>query len=115
MLLDAPPVVLERIQALGKGDLFAFQVLHPEDVIAGTHGHAAALEDPCCTQHPGATHVGVHLDGWIEATEADQVIQVVDVMRVPVILAAAAEIGVINADRLEVRLAPSEFLVDVIG
>ena len=54
VLLDAPPVILERVQALREGDLFAFQVFHPVDRIAFTHCHAAALVDPRRTQQPGA-------------------------------------------------------------
>jgi len=79
------------------------------------HGHATTLVDPGRTQQPGTTHVSMHLYGWIEAAEADQVILVVDVVRVPVCFAAASEIGIINPGCLEVRLAPAEFLVDVIG
>ena len=35
MLLDAPPVVLDLVQAFRQSDLFAFQVDHPVDIVPG--------------------------------------------------------------------------------
>ena len=33
VFLDAPPVVLESVQALGNADFLAFQITHPEDCL----------------------------------------------------------------------------------
>ena len=57
----------------------------------------------------------MHLDRRVEAAEADQVVEVVDVVRIEVVLAARAEIGVIDPDFLEVRLTLPQLLVDVVG
>ena len=46
VLSNAPPVVFDGVQALRDADLLAFQILHPEDFIAGPHGHAAAFVYP---------------------------------------------------------------------
>jgi hypothetical protein len=48
------------------------------------------------SQQPGPADVGVDVDGREQAAEADQVVEVVDVVRVPVVLGAGAEIQVIR-------------------
>ena len=83
--------------------------------VAGTHDHAAALVDPGGPQEPGTADVGVDMDGRVEAAEADEVIEVVDVARVPVVLGCVAEVGVLDADLLELLAAPPQLLVDVVG
>ena len=115
VFLDAPPVVLDRVQALGDADLLAAQVLHLEDPVVGAHRHAAALVHPGRAQQHGAAEVGMDVDRRIEATEADQVVEVVDVVRVPVVLRCMAEVGVLDADLLELLAAPAQLLVDVVG
>ena len=86
VFLDAPPVVLEGVQALRDADLLAFQILHPEDAVARTHRHAPTFIDPRRAQQPCAAKVGVDVDRRVEAAVADQVIEVVDVMRIPVVI-----------------------------
>ena len=115
VFLDAPPVVLDGVQALRDADLLAFQILHPEDLVAGAHQHTAALVDPRRPQQHGAADVGVDVDRRIQAAEADQVVEVVDVVRVPVVLGCVAEVGVLDADLLELLTAPPQLLVNVVG
>ena len=115
VLLDAPPVVLDGVQALGDADLLALEVLHLEDLVAGAHRHAAALVDPGRAQQHGAAQVRVHVDRRVEAAHADQVVEVVDVVRVPVVLGRVAEVGVLHADLLELLAAPAQLLVHVVG
>ena len=115
MFLDAPPVVLDGVQALRDADLLTFQILHPEDRVAGPHGHAAAFVYPRRPQQHGSADVRVNMDRRVEATEADQVVEVVDVVRVPVVLGCVAEVGVLDADLLELLTAPPQFLVDIVG
>ena len=114
MLLDAPPVVLDRVQALGQPDPLPLQLRHPVDVVTRAHQHAAALVDLGGAQQPGAADVGMDSDRRVEPAEAEQVVQVVDIVRVPVVLLTGAEVGVIHADLLELLAAPPEFLVDVV-
>ncbi len=115
VFLDAPPVVLDGVQALGDTDLLAPEIIHPEDRLPGAHSHAAALVHPRRPQQHGAAEVGVHVDRRVEAAEADQVVEVVDVVRVPVVLGGVAEVGVLDADLLVLLTAPAQFLVDVVG
>ena len=114
VLLDPPPVVLDRVQALGQPDLLALQVRHRGDVVAGPHQHAAALPDLRRAEQPGTADVGVHVDRRVQAAEPDQVVQVVDVVRVPVVLLPRAEVGVLHADLLELLPAPAQLLVHVV-
>ncbi len=54
----------------------------------GAHHHAAAfVRRMRHTQEPGAANVGLDVDGREQAAEADEVVEVVDVVRVPVVLA----------------------------
>ncbi len=115
VFLDPPPVVLDGVQALGDADLLASQVLHAEDRVTSANGHAAAFVYPCRTQEPGAADIRVNVNRRIEAAEADQVVKVVDVVRVPVVLGRVAEVGVLDAELLELLAAPAQLLVDVIG
>ena len=115
VFLDAPPVVLDGVETLGQADLLPAQVLHPEDVVAGTHQHGAALVDLRCAQQARPADVGVDMDRRIEPPEADQVVEVVDVVGVPVVLRDGAEERVLHAELLELLAAPTELLVDVVG
>ncbi len=115
VFLDAPPVVLDGVEALGDADLLAFQVLHAEDFVAGAHLHHPTLVDPRRPQQHGAAEVGVDMDRRVQAAEADQVVEVVDVVRVPVVLGCVAEVGVLDADLLELLTAPAQLLVNVVG
>ena len=56
----------------------------------------------------------MNMDRGIQSTEADQVIEVVDVVRVPVVLGCVAEVGVFNADLLVLLTAPAQLLVNVV-
>ena len=114
VLLDPPPVVLDRVQAPGQADLLPLQVAHREDVVPGPDQHRAALVDLGRSQQLGAADVGVDVDGRVQAAEADQVVEVVDVVRVPVVLVPRAEVGVLHAELLELLTAPAELLVDVV-
>ena len=115
VLLDAPPVVLDGVEALGDADLLAFQVLHAEDLVAGAHLHHPTLVDPRRPQQHGAADVGVDGDRGIQAAETDQVIEVVDIVRVEVVLGCGAEVGVLDADLLVLLTAPAQLLVDIVG
>ena len=66
-------------------------------------------------QEPGPADVRVNVDGGEQTTEADEVVEVVDVVRVPVVLADGAEKGVLDADLLELLPGPPQLLVDVAG
>ena len=59
VLLDAPPVVLDGVQALREADLLALELLHPEDVVPGAHQHHAALVHLRRPQQHGPADVGV--------------------------------------------------------
>ena len=114
MFLDSPPVVLDGVQALRDADLLAFQILHPEDIVASPHCHTAAFVYPCRPQQHGSADVRVNMNWGIKTTEADQVVQIVYVVRVPVVLWCVAEIGVLDADLLELLTAPPQLLVDIV-
>ena len=114
LLLDAPPVVLDRVQALGQPDLLALELDHPVQVVAGADHQAATLTwGMRGTEEPGAPDVGVDVDRGEQATEADQVVHVVDVVRVPVVLPPGAQEGVLDAELLELLTGPAQLLVDV--
>jgi hypothetical protein len=115
VLGDAPPVGLQRVQALRQADALALQVAHLVDAVLGPHQHAAAFVGGRRAQQPGAADVGLDVDRRVQAAEADQVVEVVDVVRVPVVLAPAEQVGVIDTERREVGPAPGEFLIDVAG
>ena len=55
------------------------------------------------------------MDRGIQSAKADQVVEIVDVVRVPVVLGCVAEVGVLDADLLVLLTAPAQFLVHVIG
>ena len=85
VLGDAPPVVLERVQTLRQTDALALQMAHLEDADRlRPHQHAAAFVRRRRAQQPSAADVGLDVDRRIQAAEADQVVEVVDVVRVPV-------------------------------
>ncbi len=115
VFLDAPPVVLDGVEALRDADLLAFQVLHAEDLVAGAHLHHPALVDPRRPQQHGAADVGVDGDRGIQTSEADQVVEVVDIVRVEVVLGCGAEVGVLDADLLVLLTAPAQLLVDIVS
>jgi hypothetical protein len=115
LLRDAPPVALPGVQALGEADLPALQVAHPVDVVPGAHHHAAAFVDVRRPQQPGPADVGMNVDRWEQAADADQVVEVMDVVRVPVVRLDGAEVGVLHADLLELLPDPAECLVDIAG
>ena len=107
---------LTRVHALREADLLALQVGHPVDVVLGAHHHDAALaRNVRHPQEPGPADVRVNLDGREQAAEADQVVEVVDVVRVPVVLAGGAQVRVLDADLLVLLLGPAQFLVHVAG
>ena len=66
-----------------------------------------------------AAEIRVNVDRRIQAAEADEVVEVVDVVRVPVVLGCVAEVGVLDADLLELLTAPpsswSTLFADTIG
>ncbi len=66
-------------------------------------------------EQPGPADVGVDVDRRIQPTESHQVVEVVHVVRVPVVLGRMAEVGVLDAQLLELPAAPAQFLVDVVG
>ena len=91
-LLDAPPVGLDGVQALGEADFFAFQVGHPVDVVPGAHHHGSRLRsDVRHPQEPGPAEVCMNVNGRGTCREADEVVEVVDVVRVQVVLAHVSE------------------------
>ena len=82
----------------------------------GADHHAAAFPGYMShPQEPGPAEVGVNGDGREQTTEADQVVQVVDVMRVPVVFTDGTHVGILHAELLELLLGPSELLVHVAG
>ena len=116
MLLDAPPIVLDGVQALRQPDLFAFEILHPVDLVAGADHHAAAFVRR--VRHPqqhGPAQVRLNVDRGEQTAEADQVVHVVDVVRIPVVPALGAKEGVLDADLLVFLTGPTEFLIDIAG
>ena len=116
LLLDAPPVGLDLVLAAREADLLALQLGHPVDVVAGAHHHHAALARRVRhAQEPRPADVGLDVDGREQAAEANQVVEVVDVVRVPVVLLAGAEVQVLDPDLLVLLLGPAELLVDVGG
>ena len=116
LLLDAPPVGLDLVLAAREADLLALEVGHPVDVVPGAHHHHAALARRVRhAQEPRAADVGLDVDRREQAAEADQVVEVVDVVRVPVVLLAGAEVQVLDPDLLVLLLRPAELLVDVGG
>ena len=114
VLLNAPPIVLDLVHALGKADLLPFQVGHPEDVVLGAHHHDAAfgrhLRD---AQQPGPADVRLNLDGRKQTAEADEVVEVVDVVRIPVVLGGGTHVGVLHADLLVLLLGQAQSLVHI--
>ncbi len=116
LLLDAPPVVLDRVEALGEADLLSLQLDHSIDVVPRAHHHAAAFarrvgqpEESC------PANVRVDVDRWEQSAEADEVVEIVDVVRVPVVVGRGAHEGVLHADLLVLLAGPTEFLVDIAG
>jgi hypothetical protein len=50
----------------------------------------------------------------IQATEADQVIQVVYIVVMPVVFRCVAEVSILNSDLFELFPAPAQLLVNVV-
>ena len=78
------------------------------------------MQPPSCgawvaPEQDGAADVRVHVDGREQPAEADQVVEIVDVVRVPVVLPAGPEEGVLDADLLVFLPGPAQFLVDIAG
>ena len=91
--------VFVPVQAVREADLLALEVRHPVDVVVGAHHHDAALaRNVRHAQETGPADVRVDMDGAEEAAEADQVVEVVDVVRVPVVLADGAAEEVVDAE-----------------
>jgi hypothetical protein len=57
----------------------------------------------------------MNVDRGVQSTETDEVVEVMNVVRVPVILGGVAEVGILNTDLLELLAAPSKFLINVIS
>jgi len=115
MFLNAPPVVLDNVLAFREADLHTLQVSHAVDGVAGAHQHAAAFIDVGRSDEAGAADVGLDVNGREAAAIAHQVVEVMDVVRVPVILGSGAQELVSDADLLELFLHPAYFLIDVAG
>jgi len=62
-LLDSPPVVLDRVQALCEAALFALEIFHPIDVVPSAHHHAAAFVYVRRPKEPEPADVCVNVDG----------------------------------------------------
>ena len=67
------------------------------------------------SQEPGPADVRVNVDGREQTAEADEVVQVVDVVRIPVVLADGAQEGVLHADLLVLLPGPAQLLVNIAG
>ncbi len=92
------------------------QLGHPVDVVPRPYQHAATLvRSMGRSQELGATDVGVDVDRREQAAEADEVVEVVDVVGVPVVLSDGAQEGVLDADLLVLLAGPAQLLVDVAG
>ena len=52
------------------------------------------------TKKPGPANVGLDVDGREQAAESNQVVEIVDVVRIPVVLGAGAHVQVVDADFL---------------
>ena len=69
-----------------------FQIFHPVDRVPGTHHHAAPLVRRVRhAQQHGPAQVGVHVNRREQSAETDEVVHVVDVVRVPVVFLVATE------------------------
>jgi len=55
------------------------------------------------------------MDRRIQAAETYEVVEIVDVVRIPVVLGRVTEVGVVDANLLELLASPTELLVDVVG
>jgi hypothetical protein len=78
------------------------------DVVPGAHHHDAAFAR-CVghSQEPRPADVRVNMDGREQTAEADEVVEVVDVMWIPIVLVAGAKVKVLNADLLVLRPGPA--------
>ncbi|MFC1923672.1 hypothetical protein ACFLY4_10340, partial [Chloroflexota bacterium] len=115
LFLDAPPVVLDDVQALRKADLLAFQILHLVDFVAGARQHATAFVDMGRPNQSGAADVSLDVDGRVAAAIAHQVVQVVDEVRIPVIFDGGTKVSVCDPNLLELFFHPTDLLIDVAG
>ena len=77
--------------------------------------HAAFVRDVRHSEEPGPAEVRMNLDGREQPAEADEVVQVVDVVRVEVVLAGVSEVVVLHADLLVLFPGPTQFLVHIAG
>ena len=55
------------------------------------------------------------MDGREQTTEADEVVEVVDIVRIPVVLSTGAEEPVLDANFLVLPSGPAQFLIDIAG
>ena len=55
----------------------------------------------------------MHMHRREQAAETDQIVQVVDIVRVPVVLTYRAQEGVLDADLLVLLAGPAQLLIDV--
>ena len=114
LLLAAPPVVLDGVEALRDADPLPLEVLHPVDRVLRADQQAAPLVGHVAQPDESrAAQVGLRVDRRKRPADTDEVVHVVDVVRVPVVLAAGTQVGVLDADLLQLLLDPTELLVDV--
>ena len=115
LFLDAPPIVLDDVLAFGEADLLALEVRHFVDGVAGAHHHDAAFVNLRRPNETGAANVGLDVDSRVAAAKAHQVVEVVDVVRVPVVFDGGTKVLVRHADLLELFLHPAELLIHIAG
>ena len=78
-----PPIVLNDVLALGEADFLALEVRHFVDGVVGVDHHNTAFVDMRCPDQAGAADVGLNVDSRVAASVAHEVVEVVDVVRVP--------------------------------
>ena len=57
----------------------------------------------------------MHMDGREQTAEADEVVEVVDIVRIPVVLSTGAEGPVLDANFLVLLSGPAQFLIHIAG
>ena len=66
-------------------------------------------------QEPGLADVRGHMDGREQTAEGDEVVEAVDIVRIPVVLPTGAEEPVLDANFLVLLSGPAQFLIDIAG
>jgi len=66
-------------------------------------------------QEPGPADIRVNEDRRKQTAEVDHVVEVVDVVRIPVVLAARTEKTVLDANLLVLLPGPAQFLINIAG